>query len=76
MEQIKLVIPLKFSIFGYKNHDMEVKLTQEQLSKLEAALLEIPGKYSIPILQMVNGFIQENNISKDKIEEAEVLGSV
>lgn len=51
---------------------MEVKLTQEQLSKLEAALLEIPGKYSIPILQMVNGFIQENN----KPQEAEMLEAV
>lgn len=74
MEQIKLVIPTKFSIFGYKNHNMEAKLTQEQLSKLEAALLELQAKHAIPILQMINGFIQENNTPK--IEEAEVLGSV
>lgn len=53
---------------------MEIKLTQEQLSKLEAALLELQAKYAIPILQMINGFIQENNTPK--VEEAEILGSV
>lgn len=40
-------------------------LTQEQIKRLEAAILETPGKYAIPLIQLINGFAQENT----KIEE-------
>lgn len=38
-----------------------VTLTEDQIKKLEAAILELPGKFSIPLLQLINGFIQENS---------------
>lgn len=37
-----------------------ITLTEDQIKKLEANILELPGKYSIPLLQLINGFIQEN----------------
>lgn len=49
---------------------MNVTLTQEQISKIEAAILEIPGKYSIPLIQLISGFIQEN-AKPPEIQEAE-----
>lgn len=52
----------------------QVLLTSEQVSKLEAHILEMPGKFSIPLLQLISGFIQENN--KPEIQEAKVLGTV
>lgn len=54
---------------------METKLTQEQLKKLEDTLLELPAKYAIPLLQLINSFIAENNtpapVESDAPQEAE-----
>lgn len=51
---------------------MNVTLTQEQISKIEAAILEIPAKYAIPIIQLISGFIQ-SNAKPLEVEEAEVV---
>lgn len=40
---------------------MDVTLTQEQIKQLETAILEIPTKYGIPLIQLISGFIQQNS---------------
>lgn len=35
-------------------------LNADQIKRLETSILELPGKYSIPLLQLINGFAQEN----------------
>lgn len=47
---------------------MEVKLTLEQVKKLEDSILEIPAKFAIPLLQLINGFIQENQKPAEEVE--------
>lgn len=39
---------------------MTLTLDDAQIQKLEAAILEVPGKYSIPLIQMLTSFLQEN----------------
>jgi hypothetical protein len=48
-------------------------LNAGQIKQLEIALLEIPGKFSIPILQLLTSFAQENNkhnVSEVLVEES------
>lgn len=51
----------------------DVKFTADQIKKLEEALLEIPAKFCIPLLQLINGFIQENSrpIEVEQVEQVE-----
>lgn len=49
-----------------------ITLTDDQIKKLEAAILELPGKHAIPLLQLINGFIQEN-APKASIPEIEIV---
>lgn len=35
-------------------------LNADQIKKLEAALLEMPGKFGLPIIQLLQLFAQEN----------------
>lgn len=44
-----------------------VTLTQEQIKQLEAAILELPGKYSIPLIQLISGFIQQNKPPEEEV---------
>lgn len=41
-----------------------ITLSEDQVKRLEAALLELPGKHTIPLLQLINGFIAENEPPK------------
>jgi len=43
-------------------------LDAEQIKKLEAALLEMPGKFGLPIIQLLQLFAQENSRAPDVVE--------
>lgn len=47
-------------------------LSADQISKLESALLELPGKFGLPIIQLLQLFVQENS-KAPVVEEAEVV---
>jgi len=47
-------------------------LTQEQVQKLEGALLEMPAKFALPIINLINSFTQENaKLSTTPVTELE-----
>lgn len=50
-------------------------LTQEQVKRLEAAILELPGKFGFPLIQLINGFTEENKPVPPSIIEAEEVKS-
>jgi hypothetical protein len=54
---------------------MTYTFTDQQLASLNNALLEIPGKYGFPIIQLVNRIIAEQTkpaiVEPPKVEAAE-----
>jgi len=44
-------------------------LSADQVSKLETALLEIPGKFGLPLIQLLQLFVQENSKAPEPEEE-------
>lgn len=49
--------------------------TEDQIKKLEAAILEVPAKFAIPLLQLINGFIQENTPKPEELDKHTPEGS-
>lgn len=47
----------------------EVKITTEQLQQLESFLIDVPFKYSNPILQFLGKLVQEQNPQTEEKED-------
>lgn len=55
---------------------MAITLNDDQVKRLEASILEVPAKYAIPLLQLINSFVAENTPPiKTEPEEAHVVSS-
>jgi hypothetical protein len=48
-----------------------MNLTQDQVVQLNNQLLEIPGKYGLPIIQLLQKFFVDNNKGSDEVEKVE-----
>lgn len=45
-----------------------ITLNEEQVKKIEALLLEMPGKYCIPLLNILNEASSNNNAAPDGMQ--------